>query len=121
MKNGLYGYYAPKDDDIEHSGIKGQKWGVRNYQNPDGTLTAEGRARYGKKSKGKSTNKTKDESVHKYAGGSRYAGVGLRNVKTGKDFVKWLFLGPVNTTLYNDMKADGISRGRRMLTVLFGI
>lgn len=34
------------DDYLEHHGIKGQKWGVRRYQNPDGTLTAEGMARY---------------------------------------------------------------------------
>ena len=27
--------------------VKGMKWGVRRYQNPDGTLTAEGRRRYG--------------------------------------------------------------------------
>lgn len=32
---------------IAHHGIKGQKWGVRRYQNPDGTLTDEGRRRYG--------------------------------------------------------------------------
>ena len=32
---------------IAHHGIRGQKWGVRNYQNPDGTLTEEGRRRYG--------------------------------------------------------------------------
>jgi hypothetical protein len=29
-----------------HHGIKGQKWGVRRYQNPDGSLTEEGRKRY---------------------------------------------------------------------------
>ena len=32
-------------DYIYHYGIKGQKWGVRRYQNPDGTLTSMGKAR----------------------------------------------------------------------------
>lgn len=31
---------------LAHYGIKGQHWGVRRYQNYDGTLTAAGRARY---------------------------------------------------------------------------
>lgn len=30
-----------------HHGIKGQKWGVRRFQNEDGTLTLEGKAHYG--------------------------------------------------------------------------
>lgn len=29
-----------------HHGVKGQKWGVRNYQNEDGTLTTQGQRRY---------------------------------------------------------------------------
>ena len=34
---------------IAHHGIKGQKWGVRRYQNADGSLTSSGKRRYGYK------------------------------------------------------------------------
>lgn len=33
-------------DVLIHSGIKGQKWGVRRFQNEDGTLTEAGKNRY---------------------------------------------------------------------------
>ena len=33
---------------LSHHGIKGQKWGERRFQNEDGTLTPEGKARYQK-------------------------------------------------------------------------
>ena len=36
-----------EEEYVSHSGVKNQKWGVRRYQNPDGSLTAEGRAHYG--------------------------------------------------------------------------
>lgn len=32
-------------NELYHHGIKGMKWGVRRYQNPDGSLTAEGKRR----------------------------------------------------------------------------
>lgn len=34
-------------NEIYHYGIPGMKWGIRRFQNPDGTLTAAGRRRYG--------------------------------------------------------------------------
>lgn len=33
---------------IYHHGVKGQKWGIRRYQNPDGSLTPAGQKRYGR-------------------------------------------------------------------------
>ncbi len=32
---------------LYHHGIKGQKWGVRRFQNEDGTWTEAGKKRYG--------------------------------------------------------------------------
>ena len=43
----MYGYSFMRESDIQHHGIKGQKWGVRRFQNEDGTWTAAGKERYG--------------------------------------------------------------------------
>ena len=33
-------------NEVSHHGVKGMRWGVRRYQNQDGTLTAAGKKRY---------------------------------------------------------------------------
>lgn len=35
-----------ENNELQHWGIKGMKWGVRRYQNSDGTLTTAGKKRY---------------------------------------------------------------------------
>lgn len=51
--------YASQDSFryLAHHGIKGQKWGIRRYQNPDGSLTAAGAKRYNAATIGRELNK----------------------------------------------------------------
>lgn len=42
----MYGYVFARESDLTHHGIKGMHWGIRRYQNADGSLTAAGRERY---------------------------------------------------------------------------
>lgn len=54
-----------KTKELYHWGIKGQKWGVRRYQNEDGTLTESGRARYNSDLTEKDPKKMTDEDLRK--------------------------------------------------------
>lgn len=47
------------NNELRHWGIKGMKWGVRRYQNNDGTLTDAGKRRYDRDMKGLSNKKKK--------------------------------------------------------------
>lgn len=63
MEENYYGFdYWRAGQTLAHHGIKGQKWGVRRYQNSDGSLTAAGRKRYGTSLK-KTFNRVKN-TIH---------------------------------------------------------
>lgn len=48
--NNIYLRHAYPNE-LYHHGIKGQRWGIRRFQNPDGSLTTSGKERYSKKEK----------------------------------------------------------------------
>lgn len=50
---------------LEHYGVKGQKWGQRNYQNPDGTYTELGKERRRVKFIREEKAKLEDANAHK--------------------------------------------------------
>ena len=62
--------FIQSEDELYHHGILGMKWGIRRYQNKDGTLTDEGRARYHVKS---SAYKLQDKYERRLKAQSDYA------------------------------------------------
>ena len=62
------------DDYLAHHGIKGQKWGVRRFQNEDGSLTSAGKERYGAKGSSKSLS---DEQKAKLKKAAKIAAIGV--------------------------------------------
>ena len=56
--------YVILNDELYHHGIRGQKWGVRRFQNADGSLKPAGKKRYddGEESKSSESKKSKSSS-----------------------------------------------------------
>lgn len=72
--NGLYRVRKKEESGVityggylMHYGIKGQKWGLRRFQNEDRTLTAEGKERYSKESREERKAKKAEEKARRKA------------------------------------------------------
>lgn len=60
----MYRYiYRPYTYELYHHGIKGQKWGIRRFQNKNGSLTAAGKNRYSDDSDGKTDADSKKRGL----------------------------------------------------------
>ena len=64
----------PESEYLQHFGISGMKWGIRRYQNADGSLTEAGKARYYKQ-----ISKEANRDAKKYVNAKQYYGEGAGN------------------------------------------
>ena len=60
-----------QSDFVRHYGIKGQRWGIRRFQNEDGSLTSQGKKRYSETSNKNGTDSKSDESKDRFWTDSR--------------------------------------------------
>ena len=72
---------------IQHHGIKGQKWGIRRFQNKDGSLTAKGRQRYGE-----TTNKREETPEERKKRISRNVAIGAAATATALTVIGAMYI-----------------------------
>jgi len=58
--------YEPGNEWLAHHGILGQKWGVRRFQNSDGSLTSAGKKRYGVGESDSTSKQSKSDGTSKH-------------------------------------------------------
>lgn len=83
------------ENTLQHHGIKGMKWGIRRYQNKDGSLTPEGRNRYSDDTSSHVKNMTDQElrdRINRLQLEKQYKSLlepsGQKTVNKGKAFVQ---------------------------------
>lgn len=88
-----------KTRELYHHGIKGMRWGQRNYQNADGSLTPEGKKRYAKelqtvRKEHQEAEKARQQQAKQ--AGKRYTYQPLKKADEGKEVAKEVLSGKMD-------------------------
>lgn len=102
------------ENNLSHAGIKGMKWGKRRYQNPDGSLTPEGKLRYhedytrvrDKKDVRSMSDKELRDRINRFQMEEQYARLSEKYAPTGKTRAKKFFKAFGNT-MVSSLKEGG--------------
>lgn len=82
---------------ISHFGIKGMRWGIRRYQNKDGSLTQEGKRRYSKSEDAEEVERIRKKKISEMSNKELETAVRRMNLERQ----------------YKDLRSNEISNGKR--------
>lgn len=107
-----------KTRELYHHGIKGMRWGQRNYQNADGSLTPEGKKRYAKelqtvRKEHQEAEKARQQQAKQ--AGKRYTYQPLKKADEGKAVAKEVLSGKMDNaeSLLRD-SADALNKAAQL-------
>ena len=102
---------------LYHHGIKGQRWGVRRFQNKDGSLTSEGEKRYSKGQEKVNDKKDSKERARRAAKFSRDFAIDVMGKQVGARCSLFRLLSLVTRyTSHNTILTHGLNGNRPLET-----
>lgn len=108
------------DNNLYHHGIKGMKWGVRRFQNKDGSLTNAGKERYCSRA----TLRYEKKGLSEKAARSAELDKKIYDIKsaesTGKKIGLTLLMGVAGKWSYDTIRAAESSKGKAAVTAMLG-
>lgn len=87
------------DNYLAHHGIKGQKWGIRRYQNKDGTRTPAGKKRYDKADKNQKLRDVAGGALGTLGIGTTILGASTGNPLLGFSGIGMIWAGTILSTI----------------------